>query len=283
MRIVKYTQSDPASAAAGLLQDDQVIPLATGTHCLTSLLHSADPTSTIAGLRARAGAAIPLSAVQILAPIDNQEVWGAGVTYERSKSARERESDDAAVFYDRVYRADRPEMFFKATPNRVAGPGGVVRVRADSKWSVPEPELALVINPRLELVGYTIGNDMSARDIEGSNPLYLPQAKVYSGCCALGPWIALKAGFADLKTVGIELVITRDGGTAFSGSTSLARMARTFEELIDWLGRENEFPQGVVLLTGTGVIPPDEFALRTGDRVAITIDGIGRLENAVGS
>lgn len=280
MRIIKYSQGDHGPAV-GLLQDHHVIPLATGAHCLTELLHAADPGQVIAELLKKARAAISLNELQILAPLDNQEVWGAGVTYERSKSARERESDHAATFYDLVYRADRPELFFKATPNRVVGPGGAVRVRADSNWTVPEPELAMVLNPRLELVGYTIGNDMSARDIEGSNPLYLPQAKVYSGCCALGPCITLKAGFPDLKTVAIEVVITRQGTTAFAGSTTLGRMARTFEELIGWLGRENEFPEGVVLLTGTGVIPPDDFALQAGDRVSMTIDGVGTLENSV--
>ncbi len=282
MRIIKYQQDNQDSVAIGLVQADHVIPLATGVHCLTDLLHSPDPASTVAGLIKTAGDPVPLAAIQILPPIDDQEVWGAGVTYERSKSARERESDHAATFYDLVYRADRPELFFKATSNRVVGPGGTVRVRADSKWSVPEPELALVLSPSLELVGFTIGNDMSARDIEGSNPLYLPQAKVYSGCCALGPWITLKAAFPDIKSVEIEVVIARNGATAFSGRTALARMARTFEELIGWLGRDNEFPKGAILLTGTGIIPPDDFALQTGDQVSMTIEGVGTLVNSVG-
>ena len=219
--------------------------------------------------------------VQVLAPLDRQEVWGAGVTYERSKVAREQESDRAASFYDLVYRADRPELFFKATPSRVVGPGQPVRVRYDSKWCVPEPELALVLSPALALVGFTAGNDMSARDIEGENPLYLPQAKLYDSCCALGPSITLAAAMPPRGSIGIHLKIERDGTRIHEGETSVARMARRLEDLIDWLGRENCFPDGVVLLTGTGIVPPDDFSLRSGDMVRITIDGIGTLSNPV--
>jgi 2-dehydro-3-deoxy-D-arabinonate dehydratase len=222
-----------------------------------------------------------LESVQILPPLDEQEVWGAGVTYERSKVAREQESERAASFYDRVFRAQRPELFFKATRSRVVGVGQSIRVRVDSKWSVPEPELALVLSSSLELVGFTIGNDVSARDIEGENPLYLPQAKVYDSCCALGPSITLAEAMPARATIGITLEITRQGVIAHRGETSIARMARPFEDLINWLGRDNCFPHGVILLTGTGIVPPDDFSLEAGDVVRITIDGIGTLINPV--
>jgi 2-dehydro-3-deoxy-D-arabinonate dehydratase len=180
-----------------------------------------------------------------------------------------------------VYTAARPELFMKATPERVVGPTRPVRVRADSKWSVPEPELALVVSPDLRIVGYTIGNDMSARDIEGENPLYLPQAKIYKQSCSVGPLITPVAAMPPLAGVDIRLVIRRGGKVAFEGNTTLAQMARTPESLVDWLGRENEFPNGVVLLTGTGIVPPDEFSLASGDEVAISIAGIGTLTNPV--
>src|SRR5262249_17961478 len=184
-------------------------------------------------------------------------------------------------FYDKVYSADRPELFLKATPERVVGPGQPVRVRTDSKWSVPEPELALVVSPDLRIVGYTIGNDMSARDIEGETPLYLPQAKIYKQSCAVGPVITLAAAMPPLPDVEIRLVIRRGRSVVFEGSTTLAQMARTPEALVDWLGRENEFPSGVILLTGTGIVPPDEFTLAPGDDVSISITGIGTLANRV--
>lgn len=193
----------------------------------------------------------------LLAPIDRQEVWAAGVTYLRSREARERESEEADV-YSRVYDAPRPEIFFKATPHRVAGPYAPVCVRSDSGWSVPEPELALVLNSDLQLVGYTIGNDMSARDIEGANPLYLPQAKVYTGCCALGPTIVLATEVPPLE---IECAIRRSEEVVFEGRISTDQFKRSYAELIEYLGRDNSFPEGVVLLTGTGIVPPDDFTL----------------------
>jgi len=190
------------------------------------------------------------------------------------------ESPTAASVYDRVYTAERPELFFKATPNRIAGPGEAVRVRCDSNWSVPEPELALVLSPTLKIVGYTIGNDMSARDIEGENPLYLPQAKIYSGCCALGPVVALRT-LPEPASLEIRLTIERAGKTAFTGETTFAAMKRTPNELVSWLGNENAFPDGAVLLTGTGIVPPDDFSLADGDVVHIDITGVGRLSNPV--
>jgi len=219
--------------------------------------------------------------VDFLAPIDLQEVWAAGVTYKRSQEARERESVGAAKFYDLVYSAPRPELFFKAPAWRVSGPGQRVHIRKDAKWSVPEPELALVISPHLKLVGFTIGNDMSSRDIEGENPLYLPQAKFYDHACALGPVITLVGDMPPPDQTAIRLHIERAGKAAFEGSTKVSAMKRGFDELIQWLGKETSFPQGAVLLTGTGVVPPDDFTLAPGDIVHIDISGIGRLTNCV--
>jgi 2-dehydro-3-deoxy-D-arabinonate dehydratase len=216
-----------------------------------------------------------------LAPLDHQEVWAAGVTYKRSQVARMEESETGASHYDRVYTADRPELFYKANPGRVSGPGEPVRVRADSSWSVPEPELALVISPEMKLVGYTIGNDMSARDIEGENPLYLPQAKLYRQCAGLGPCILLAESPLNRAGTKISLRIDRKKKTVFKGETNLEQMARSFEDLIAWLGRENDFPKGVILMTGTGVVPDDDFSLQNDDQVSIEITGIGTLTNPV--
>ena len=218
----------------------------------------------------------------LLAPVVSQEVWAAGVTYYRSRTARIEESQDAGggTFYDRVYSAARPELFFKASPWRVRASGESVRIRADSRWNVPEPELALYVNARARIIGYTIGNDVSSRDIEGENPLYLPQAKTYDGSCALGPAVLL----TDEPLGGdtrIELRIERRGTMVYEGGTTLSQMRRTPEELVNWLFRETSFPHGVVLLTGTGVIPPDTFTMHSGDRVSITIPPIGTLVNAV--
>jgi 2-dehydro-3-deoxy-D-arabinonate dehydratase len=255
-------------------------PIASGPAALSDLLHAPDPAADARESAAR-HAPIPLDSVRLLAPIDAQEVWGAGVTYERSKVARQEESEQGGSFYDLVYRAPRPELFFKATPSRVVGPGVPIRVRRDTKWCVPEPELALVLDPELKLVGFTVGNDVSARDIEGENPLYLPQAKVYDACCALGPFVTLAGSMPPRESIGITLSIRRGEATVFEGATSVARMARRFDELIGWLKVDNVFPTGAVLLTGTGVVPPDEFSLSPGDVVTITIDGVGSLTNPV--
>jgi 2-dehydro-3-deoxy-D-arabinonate dehydratase len=219
---------------------------------------------------------------KIEAPIGSQEVWAAGVTYYRSRSARMAEAKDAGGgdFYDRVYTAERPELFFKAMASRVAAPGSHVRIRSDAKWSVPEPELTLVISPKGKIIGYTVGNDMSSRDIEGENPLYLPQAKVYDRSCALGPCILVRSEPLE-KTTPIRIEIVREGKTAFSGETTLAELKRAPELLVSYLFRENNFPAGAFLMTGTGIVPPDTFTLAAGDVVKITIDPIGTLENAV--
>jgi 2-dehydro-3-deoxy-D-arabinonate dehydratase len=218
----------------------------------------------------------------VLAPAVSQEVWAAGVTYYRSRNARMEESKDAGggTFYDRVYAAERPELFFKAAGRRVVGPGSAVRIRSDAKWSVPEPELTLLINPAGTIVGYTIGNDMSSRDIEGENPLYLPQAKVYDGSCAIGPCVLLSTEPLG-KSTAIRLEITRQRKTVFKGSTRLAELKRDPKELAEYLFRDSSFPQGVFLMTGTGIVPDDDFTLASGDLIRIGIDGIGTLENYV--
>jgi 2-dehydro-3-deoxy-D-arabinonate dehydratase len=217
---------------------------------------------------------------RLVAPISWQEVWAAGVTYESSKFARMAESEGGGDFYAKVYVAERPELFFKATPNRTVGPNEAVRIRADSRWNVPEPELAALAAANGQILGYTIGNDMSSRDIEGENPLYLPQAKVYRASCALGP-VIVPAESLDPQNLSIRLTITRRGETAFTGETSTGRMRRTVADIAQWLFRENEFPQGVFVLTGTGIVPPDSFSLQPGDEIAIEIGGIGTLRNTV--
>ena len=223
-----------------------------------------------------------ISESDLLAPIGHQEVWAAGVTYLRSREARMEESKSAGGgdFYDRGYAAPRPELFFKGTPHRVVGPGGKVRLRADSRWNVPEPELALAVNSRGKIVGYTIGNDMSSRDIEGENPLYLPQAKVYDGSCALGPCVLVQNEPLPRETE-IRLEIRRGQDVAFSGKTALTQMKRQFTELVEYLFRDSSFPHGCFLLTGTGIVPPDSFTLQSGDEIRITIEPIGTLRNIV--
>jgi 2-dehydro-3-deoxy-D-arabinonate dehydratase len=274
-----------AGDAVIAVENNQVFTIDTALEpevsCLADLLTQPDPVAAARELIDPRFAPEPLGPQTFLAPVDRQEIWAAGVTYKRSKVAREEESRGAAQFYDKVYTADRPELFLKATPERVVHPGDPVHIRADGKWNVPEPELTLVISAAGKIVGYTIGNDMSSRDIEGENPLYLPQAKVYRRSCAVGPLVTPASKMPPLAGVEIKLVITRGGKTAFEGSTTLAQMARTPESLADWLFRENDFPRGAFLLTGTGIVPPDEFTLKPGDDVAITIAGIGTLRNPV--
>jgi 2-dehydro-3-deoxy-D-arabinonate dehydratase len=226
------------------------------------------------------GEGLPIDSVKLLAPIDEQEIWAAGVTYLRSRDARMEESSEKSV-YDRVYDAERPEIFFKAMRNRVSGSGEPVAIRSDSSWDVPEPELTLVVNTSGEILGYTIGNDVSSRTIEGENPLYLPQAKVYAKCAGLGPVIVLASEMGDTANRTITLTITRADQVYFQGESSTAQIHRRFEELVSYLRRNNDFPAGVLLMTGTGIVPPSEFTLEDGDHVDITIDGIGTLSNPV--
>jgi 2-dehydro-3-deoxy-D-arabinonate dehydratase len=223
-----------------------------------------------------------LISAKLLAPIQNQEIWASGVTYLRSREARMEEAKDAGAgdFYARVYEAERPELFFKATASRVVGNGGEVRIRRDSKWNVPEPELTLFISSEGTIEGYTVGNDMSSRDIEGENPLYLPQAKSYDASAAIGPCIYVPGKPIDADTM-IYLNINRQNKNVFSGDISINRMKRAHTELVEYLFRETSFPFGVFLMTGTGIVPPDHFTLATGDEVQISIDGIGTLSNTV--
>ncbi|MFO0968254.1 MAG: fumarylacetoacetate hydrolase family protein [Gemmataceae bacterium] len=282
MRFCKM-QLGTGETRVGLLEGDHVRPLRLdgffGLRSLSDILHADNPAALAQSLID--DKPLRVADVDLLPPIDQQEVWAAGVTYTRSKEARERESAGAARFYDLVYSADRPELFFKAPAYRVCGPGERVHIRRDSRWNVPEPELALVISPRLKLVGFTIGNDMSSRDIEGENPLYLPQAKFYDHACALGPAITLADKMPALAETHIRLTIERGGKQVFDGQTQAAAMKRKFDELISWLGRETTFPNGAILLTGAGIVPPDDFTLAVGDIVHIDISGIGRLTNHV--
>jgi 2-dehydro-3-deoxy-D-arabinonate dehydratase len=226
--------------------------------------------------------ASPYLLTDLLPPIDNQEVWAAGVTYSRSKEARMDESkkSGASVFYDNVYDADRPEIFFKATPQRVVGHNQTVRIRKDSTWNVPESELTLFISSDRTIEGYTIGNDMSSRSIEGENPLYLPQAKTYDGSCALGPCLYIPEAPIP-STTGIHLSISRKGNEVFNGDATLTQMKRSLTELASWLTKETSFPTGVFLMTGTCLVPPDGFTLQPKDVVTIAIDNIGILTNTV--
>ncbi|HUR57915.1 MAG TPA: fumarylacetoacetate hydrolase family protein, partial [Opitutaceae bacterium] len=221
-------------------------------------------------------------AATLRAPVNSQEIWAAGVTYLRSKGARMAESKDSGggTFYDRVYEADRPELFFKSTPQRVVGPTRPVRIRADSRWNVPEPELTLAISAAGKIFGYTLGNDMSSRDIEGENPLYLPQAKVYDGSAALGPCLVITDTLpAPSATIAIE--IRRGGVAAFNGTTTIGQIKRPLPSLAQWLCKELTFPAGCYLMTGTGIVPPDSFSLQSGDEIRITLDPVGTLINSV--
>jgi 2-dehydro-3-deoxy-D-arabinonate dehydratase len=281
MKLVKY-QISPGAAGAGAWIDDFIAPLLRNDEpcSLTEIIEAADPRGLAESL-VRREKKIPIAQAKLLAPIDRQEVWAAGVTYKRSRTARMEESEAAASCYDRVYVSARPELFMKATPHRVVGPEGALRIRTDSQWNVPEPELTLVLSSKMALVGFTIGNDMSSRDIEGDNPLYLPQAKVYNQSAGLGPCIAFAADMPQRETIGIELVIRRGGQEVFRGATNAGQMARTFEDLVGWLGRDNSFPDGVFLMTGTGVVPESDFTLAPADEVEIRIDGIGVLRNCI--
>ncbi len=264
-----------------LLEDAGRVVRAASGFTIDELFQSADPVSAAEEAFA-AGDEVAGGPASVLAPIGSQEVWAAGVTYERSKEARIEESSDAGggSFYDRVYDADRPELFLKSTPHRVAAPGGAVRIRRDSKWNVPEPELTLAVNSAGAIFGYTIGNDMSSRDIEGENPLYLPQAKIYAGSVALGPRLVVTATLpAPDTTIAMEIV--RAGAVVFDGATQVARIRRPLASLVDWLFREDEFPHGCYLLTGTGIVPADDFTLEVGDEIRITIDPVGTLVNNV--
>ncbi len=269
--------------AAGLILEHEHHFYAVPEKSLDDLLARTDLHAYLASLTRTAPTAASIDESKLLAPIGTQEVWAAGVTYLRSRAARMAESKDAGGgdFYDRVYSAERPELFFKSVAHKVVGPHSPVGLRSDATWSVPEPELALLVDPRGQIAGYTIGNDMSSRDIEGQNPLYLPQAKVYNRSCALGPGILITAAPLSSDT-RISIEIERSGASAFSGETTLAQMKRRPQELVEYLYRDQTFATGCFLLTGTGTVPPDSFTLQPGDLISIAIDGIGVLVNPVG-
>ena len=275
---VARVQTADSAMRVALVADGRVTATLTTGATLAELLRL-----PLAALRERVERAQPATeaAARILAPIDGEtEVWAAGVTYKRSEEARVEESATPDI-YSRVYRAERPELFFKANPRRVSGPDEPIAVRSDSTWDVPEPEVALVINALAEIVGYTVGNDVSSRSIEGENPLYLPQAKVYAGCCALGPGITPVWEVADPYSLGIRMRIERAGSRYWQGQTSMREFARRLEDLVSYLFREDSFPDGVILSTGTGLVPDTPFTLEAGDVVEIDIDQLGTLRNPV--
>jgi len=282
MKLCRFKNSRNEASVGLVVENDFVVDLAAaGVTDLTSLLERDDPAAAVAEWSRRDLPRLPLSALRLCAPVERQEVWAAGVTYLRSKTARMKESSFSASAYDLVYAAERPELFFKSMPDKVVAPGEPVGIRGDARWNVPEPELALVLNSRGRIVCYTIGNDMSSRDIEGENLLYLPQAKIYRASCALGPCLRLAASEAEAREWAIQIGIWRNASRVFAGETSVAQIKRTFEELARFLFRSQEFPHGAVLLTGTGIVPPDQFTLQEQDEIEIHISGIGVLRNPV--
>jgi 2-dehydro-3-deoxy-D-arabinonate dehydratase len=282
MKLCRF-QKDAGEVRIGLVTDTATVIDLTeaGLREMQALLESDNPVAQLAGFARENLPRLALSEVRLSAPVEGQEVWAAGVTYERSKTARMAESNFSATAYDRVYAAERPELFFKSVAGKVVATGEPVGIRRDARWSVPEPELALVLNSRGKLVGFSIGNDMSSRDIEGENLLYLPQAKIYHRSCALGPWLELETSEATARGWTIRMAIERAGKRIFTGETTVSRIKRTFEELAGFLFRSQEFPRGAILLTGTGIIPPDTFTLQAQDTVEIEISGIGALRNPV--
>lgn len=282
MKLCRFQNSE-GQIRVGLMQNGATVLdlTAAGIDRLETALEQHDPHRFLKKLSGSTFTAHLLTKVKVLTPLEQQEVWAAGVTYQRSKKARMEESDFSATAYDKVYDAARPEIFFKALPEKVVPPGGAIGIRKDARWSVPEPELVLVINSRGRIVGYTVGNDMSSRDIEGENLLYLPQAKVYHRSCAIGPWIVVGTGEAEAREWKIQMEIRRASEAVFEGETSVGQIKRPFDELANYLFRSQVFPHGAMLLTGTGIVPPDNFTLQPNDAVRITISGIGTLENSV--
>ncbi len=275
-KVADLTTLDPegfADVATWLDQDDPV-------GCVRALADGVDPSRLKIQFRELDRKPSNVGR-HLLPPIDLQEVWGCGITYRQSRDAHMHGTGLGAQFYDQVYESDRPMIFFKATPHRVSGPNTPIRVRSDSHWTVPEPELTLVLTPDLKLVGCTCGNDVSSRDIEGENPLFRPQAKTYLGCCGLGPTISLIDEPREIEDLEMGLVVIRDGATVIQGDATTARMSRNLEQVITFLARDNAYPDGLFLLTGAGIIVPQDFSLEPGDVVEITIEDIGTLRNTV--
>jgi 2-dehydro-3-deoxy-D-arabinonate dehydratase len=279
VHILRYRQPGSARELVGLYDGERVMELPAGSLAQLWSLRS-DALRRLVG--EAGGVGTPLEEVEVLAPVDGRtEVWACGVTYEISREARVEESERAATAYELVYDADRPELFFKSVAWRVVGDGGSVAVRPDSTLDVPEPEVALVINAYGEIVGYTVCDDVSSRSIEGENPLYLPQAKVYLGSCALGPMVRPAWEVADPYNLGIELTIRRSGTVAWNGKASTAQLHRRYEDLVGYLMRADVYPEGAVLSTGTCLVPPAPFTLEPGDVVEIDIEQIGTLITGV--
>ena len=283
MKLCRFTATSGDDVRVGLLTSDQAVVDLTdaGVYRMQGLLERADLADELTRLSAARLPTHALDSVRLLTPVESQEVWAAGVTYLKSRKARMVESEFSASAYDRVYDAERPEIFFKSLPEKVVSPGEPVGIRRDARWNVPEPELALAINSAGVVVGFTIGNDMSSRDIEGENLLYLPQAKIYTRSCAVGPWIVVGPTEDEARQWTIQLEIRRGVETVFAGDTRAGQIKRPFAELVHYLFRSQTFPNGAVLLTGAGVVPPDSFTLEADDAVRITISGVGTLENAV--
>lgn len=282
MKLCRFKNKSDGIRIGMVTDDDMVVDLtAAGIEEIFPLLESENPAEELNKFAKKNLPRKALLDAELLPPVERQEIWAAGVTYRRSKAARMEESDFSANAYDKVYAAERPELFFKSLAEKVVATGQPVGIRRDANWNVPEPELALVLNSRGKIAGYTIGNDMSSRDIEGENLLYLPQAKIYAGSCALGPWIQLGATEAQARAWKIRLNIQRAGKSVFSGETSVGQIKRRFEELAGYLFRSQVFPHGAVLLTGTGIVPPGNFTLHEQDVVEIEITGIGMLRNTV--
>jgi 2-dehydro-3-deoxy-D-arabinonate dehydratase len=283
MKLCRFAAAGSRDVRVGLVTNGRAVfdLTAAGVHRMTDLLERADLVEQLTRLGETGLAEHPLDSVRLLTPVESQEVWAAGVTYLRSRDARMVESEFSASAYDRVYDAVRPEIFFKSLGEKVVSPGEAVGIRRDAHWNVPEPELTLVISSSGRIAGYTIGNDMSSRDIEGENLLYLPQAKIYTGACAVGPWIVVGPTEEDARQWSIQLEIRRGGEQVFAGETRANRIKRPFQELVDYLYRSQTFPNGAVLLTGAGVVPPDSFTLEARDSVRIAISGVGTLENPV--
>jgi 2-dehydro-3-deoxy-D-arabinonate dehydratase len=283
MKLCRFTPARSVDVRVGLIPDGRTLVDLTGAgvHRMKDLLERADLAGELTRLSAAGLPTHALDSVRLLTPVESQEVWAAGVTYLRSREARMVESEFSASAYDRVYDAERPEIFFKSLPDKVVSPGDSVGIRRDARWNVPEPELALAINSAGAIVGFTIGNDMSSRDIEGENLLYLPQAKIYTRSCAVGPWIVVGPTEDEARQWTIQLEIRRGAETVFAGATRADQIKRRFAELVEYLFRSQAFPNGAVLLTGAGIVPPDSFTLEAHDAVRITISGIGTLENSV--
>jgi 2-dehydro-3-deoxy-D-arabinonate dehydratase len=281
-RVLRFRRPDNAVGIGLMRADGTIVDLtARGTERFSPLFEDRAPAAVMRELLNLDLPQIEPQTLELLPPLEQQEVWAAGVTYFRSKAARMDESHLGADLYDRVYDAERPEIFFKSLPEKVVGPGQAVGIRKDALWSVPEPELALVLNSAGKVFGYTIANDLSSRDIEGENPLYLPQAKIYSRSCAIGPWIVVGPNESEARTWTIGCKIHRAGALIFEDQTDISRIKRSFSELAGYLFRCQSFPHGAVLLTGTGIVPPDDFTLQAGDRIEVSISGIGILENRV--